>query len=153
MPHSLERTGSVSTQIADPGIQVSQPAGDETVVAAQILVVQTEPDFLDQIVTMLSRAGHTVHPYLDPMAALDALESLAQVDLLITRVRFGEGNPHGIALALMAHTMRHGIKVIFTARQEFAVEAEGLGEFMIAPVSVSDLEETVARLLNAGGES
>jgi two-component SAPR family response regulator len=118
-------------------------------VAAQILVVQTEPDFLDQIVVALSYAGHTVHPYLDPMGALDALESLTHVDLLITRVRFGEGNPHGIALARMAHTKRRGIKVIFTARQEFADEAAGLGEFMIAPVSVSDLEQTVERLLKS----
>ena len=54
------------------------------------------------------------------MAALDALENAQRVEVLITRVRFPPGKPNGIALALMARHKRPGIKVLFTARPEFA---------------------------------
>jgi hypothetical protein len=68
--------------------------------------------------------------------------------VLITRVRFPLGKPNGIALALMA---RHkpGIKVLFTARPEFARHAEGVGEFMPVPIDLTELVAAVGRLLRA----
>jgi predicted protein tyrosine phosphatase len=51
----------------------------------------------------------------------------------------------------MARTRRPGIKVVFAALQEFEHHAAGLGEFMPAPVSVSELVETARQLLTSAG--
>jgi hypothetical protein len=71
------------------------------------------------------------------------------VEVLITRVRFPPKKPNGIALALMARHKRPGIKVLFTARPEFAQHAEGVGEFMSVPIDLTELVAAVGRLLQA----
>jgi hypothetical protein len=51
----------------------------------------------------------------DPMAALDVLEAAPPIEVLVTRVQFGHGKLHGIALARMARMRCLGLKVLFTA--------------------------------------
>ena len=85
------------------------------------------------------------------MAALEALKNVRRVEVLIARVRFPLGKPHGVALALMARHKRPGIKVLFTARPEFAEHAEGIGEFMPVPIRLPELVEAVDRLLRSAG--
>lgn len=82
------------------------------------------------------------------MEALRALEGAETVELLITRVQFPVGTPHGIALVRMARQRRPGLKVIFTAREEMGEFTEDLGELIPHPVSIPDLVETVNRLLD-----
>jgi hypothetical protein len=47
----------------------------------------------------------------------------------------------------MARHERSGIKVLFTARPEFAEHAEGVGEFMPVPIKLPELVEAVGHLL------
>jgi DNA-binding NtrC family response regulator len=118
-------------------------------VPALVVVVHDEPKFSKQTVEALRLAGYEVAAFIDPMAALDALENAQRVEVLITRVRFPLGKPNGIALALMARHKRPGIKVLFTARPEFARHAEGVGEFMPVPIDLTELVAAVGRLLRA----
>jgi DNA-binding NtrC family response regulator len=118
-------------------------------VPARVVVVHDEPKFSKQTVDALRLVGYEVAAFTDPMAALDALENAQRVEVLITRVRFPPGKPNGIALALMARHKRPGIKVLFTARPEFAQHAEGVGEFMPMPASPQELVASVGRLLQA----
>jgi DNA-binding NtrC family response regulator len=120
-------------------------------VPARVVVVHDETDFSDRAVTALGFAGYDVVAFADPMAALNALDTAERVEVLITRVEFEPGKINGVALALMARTKRPGIKVVFAALQEFEHHAAGLGEFMPAPVSVSELVETVRQLLTSAG--
>jgi DNA-binding NtrC family response regulator len=117
-------------------------------VPARVVVVHDEPKVSKQTVDALRLVGYEVAAFTDPMAALDALENAQRVEVLITRVRFPPGKPNGIALALMARHKRPGIKVLFTARPEFAQHAVGVGEFMPMPVSPPELMAAVARLLH-----
>jgi DNA-binding NtrC family response regulator len=96
---------------------------------------------------MLRQAGHDVVSFASSMDALSALEDPETVELLITRVRFPPGTPHGIALARMAQQKRPGIKIIFTGREEMEEFTERLGEFIPHPVSIPALVEAANRLV------
>ena len=86
------------------------------------------------------------------MVALTALEKAPErVEVLITRMQFGEGKINGLSLALMARTQRSAIKVVFTAPPEFEQYTVGVGEYMPATVDVPELVETVQRLLATAG--
>ena len=89
----------------------------------------------------------------DPMVALDALESAHQIELLITRANFGPGKLNGIALARMARIKQPDVRVVFTAIPEYESHAEGLGEFLPAPVHVDDVVEVAERLLQSPSEN
>jgi hypothetical protein len=115
---------------------------------ARMVVVHDEPEFADPLAAMLG-SDQDVAVFADPMAALDALDTAQTIEVLVTRVRFASGQPHGIALARMARIKRPGIRVLFVARPEFAVDAAGLGTFMARPVSVADVAEAEGRLLHS----
>ena len=111
---------------------------------AQIVVVLDQPAPLEDMAIALRGAGHVVMAFADPLAAMPAL---ASARVLVTRVNFAPGKPHGIALAQMAKVKNPGIKVLFTASSKYEAEAQELGEFLPLPVSMSDLVSTVGRLL------
>jgi DNA-binding NtrC family response regulator len=119
---------------------------------ARVVVVHDEPELLTELVAAIRLAGHDVAAFVDPMKALDALDVAQRIEVLITRVQFPQGKPNGIALALMARTKRPGIRVVFTARPEFAQATEGLGTFTPAPINVAEVVITVGRLLAPDGE-
>jgi DNA-binding NtrC family response regulator len=116
-------------------------------VPAQIVIVHDDDVYLLAATDALKEAGHDVTPFNDPMVALDALTEAHAVQLLITRVAFVPGKPHGIAVARMARMKLPGIKVLFTALPKYAEHAEGLGAFMPTPVDLADLVAVVERLL------
>jgi DNA-binding NtrC family response regulator len=118
---------------------------------APVVVVNDDPDFVDQLTVMLSLAGHDVISFADPMAALDALDTSHSLEVLVTGVHFGPGKMNGVALARMARSKRPGIRVLFTALPKFANYAKGLGNFMPMPVSVPDVVDTVASMLKSDG--
>jgi DNA-binding NtrC family response regulator len=115
---------------------------------ATIVVVHDDPELLGEISAALRNAGYDVATFLDPVAAIAALESAR---LLITRAQFGRERLHGIALAQMAQARRPRIKIVFTALPEYEWEVKGLGEFLPLSVSVPELLETVERLVQPGG--
>jgi DNA-binding NtrC family response regulator len=65
---------------------------------ARIVVIHDDPNFREFVVTALQAAGHDTEAFVSTMAAIDALEAAERIDLLITRLRFPEGTPHGVAL-------------------------------------------------------
>jgi len=116
---------------------------------ARIVVVYDEPALLEEAVSALGLAGHDPVGFTDTMAALRALDKPQQVSLLITRMRFPAGRPQGLSLARVLKMKRPELKVLFTAQAELAEHAEGIGEFMTLPVSVTDLVATVDRILQS----
>jgi DNA-binding NtrC family response regulator len=115
---------------------------------ATIVVVHPDPETLGEISAALRTAGYDVAEFIDPLAAIAALE---RARVLITLAQFGQGRLHGIALAQMAQARRPGIKIVFTALPEYEWEVKGLGEFLPLSVSVPELLETVERLVQPGG--
>jgi DNA-binding NtrC family response regulator len=116
---------------------------------ACVVLVHDELEFVDQLTEALSLAGYDVATFVDPMAALNALDAAHSLEILITRVDFGPGKLTGAALARMARLKRPGIRVLFPALPEFAEYAEGLGKFMPLPVSVPDVVDAVRRMLES----
>jgi DNA-binding NtrC family response regulator len=114
---------------------------------ARIVVVHDEPQFREFVVTALLVAGYDTKAFAGSMAAIEALEAAQRIELLITRVRFPEGTPHGVALASMALTQKRAVRVLFVAREENREHTEGLGEFLAVPVTGPELVATVNRML------
>jgi DNA-binding NtrC family response regulator len=114
---------------------------------ARIVVVHDEPQFREFVVTALLAAGYDTKAFAGSMAAIEALKAAQRIELLITRVRFPEGTPHGISLASMALTKKQAVRVLFVAREENREHTEGLGEFLAVPVTGPELVATVNRML------
>ena len=115
---------------------------------ARIVVVHDDSDLNVAATVALTVAGYDVAAFVDPMAALHALEDARTVEALVTRMRFGPDKPNGLALARMARRKRPDIRVLFTGQPEFAVHAAGLGDFIAAPITPTDIVEGVRRLLD-----
>jgi CheY-like chemotaxis protein len=96
----------------------------------------------------LQQAGCRVTALTNSLDAVNALDAAPSPDLLITRIQFPDGQPHGIALARMAWVKWGDIKVIITGRPEFADHAEGVGTFLPNPVDVTQLVEIATQLLS-----
>jgi DNA-binding response OmpR family regulator len=123
------------------------PAG----MPASVVVVHDDPDFVDQLTVALSLAGYDVISFVDPMDALNALDTSLWLEVLVTRVQFGLGRKNGVALARMARSKRPSIWVLLTALPEFKDYAEGLGKFMPMPVSVPYVVDAVVGMLVSDG--
>jgi DNA-binding NtrC family response regulator len=114
---------------------------------ARIVAVHDDRCFLDCLTAALQAQGHEVAAFDDSILAWDALHAAQHVEVLITRIRFPSGTPHGIALAHWAQANRPRVRVLFTALPELEPHAEGLGLFLPMPLSVPKVVEIVARLL------
>jgi DNA-binding NtrC family response regulator len=71
-------------------------------------------------------AGYEVALFTDSMSATHALRDARLIEVLITRIRFPEGTPHGLALARSALLTHPGLKVLFVAAPATRAFAEGL---------------------------
>ena len=114
---------------------------------ARIVVVHDDDSFLSYVVRALQSAGYDVAGFLETTAALCALEAAERIEILITRVAFPEGMPHGVALARMARTKRRGVKILFIARPEMIEHAEGVGEILVMPVTAEAVLAKVSEML------
>ncbi len=83
---------------------------------ASIVVVHDDPQFIELSVSALLDAGHDVRAFFSSMAAISVLEAPEQLELLVSRVVFPEGQPNGVSLARMARVKRPGVKILFVAR-------------------------------------
>jgi DNA-binding NtrC family response regulator len=115
---------------------------------SRIVLVHDDQEFLEPALEALRRAGYDVVAFQDSMAALDALEHPTHIELLITRIRFPKGTPNGAALARMARIKRPGIKVLFAAFPEVRQHTEGLGEFLLRPLTTEGLLAAVEKILS-----
>lgn len=114
---------------------------------ARIVLVHDDGAFLAEVATALAAEGHEVAVFEDSFLAWDALGSGSRVEILITRIQFAPGHPHGIALAHQARVHRPEARVLFVARPEFQFHAAGLGTFLPLPVNPAEIVATVSRLL------
>jgi DNA-binding NtrC family response regulator len=115
---------------------------------ARVVVVHDDPEFIKRTVTALLVAGHEVAAFSDTMAATAALPTSQRMDILITRMRFPQGQPHGVSLARMTRMKHPGVKVLFVAWPEFTAHAEGVGEFLPIWAGTADIIAAVERLLS-----
>jgi DNA-binding NtrC family response regulator len=118
---------------------------------ARVVVVHDDPTFLNYVVSALQGADYDAFGYTETMAALDALETAEHVEVLITRITFPEGTPHGVSLALMARIKRPGLKVLFVVRPEMIHHAQRVGEILVMPVTAGAVVAKVGEML--GGVS
>jgi DNA-binding NtrC family response regulator len=114
---------------------------------ARIVLVHDNADFLDRAAAAIRAAGYDVATYNASMPALAALEAAQTVELLITRVTFPAGTPHGVSLARVARRNLPSLKVLFIAQPEHQEHTEGVGEFMPVPVSIPELVDRVSAML------
>jgi DNA-binding NtrC family response regulator len=114
---------------------------------ARIVLAHDDADFLRKAAAAIRAAGYEVAAFDRSMAAVDALRNAQTVELLITRVNFPPGSPHGVSLANMARSKIPNLKVLFIARPEHRQYTDGAGEFMPAPVSIPELVDRVSRIL------
>jgi DNA-binding NtrC family response regulator len=114
---------------------------------ARIVLVHDGSDFLRKAAAAIRAAGYEVAAFDRSMAALDALRNGQSVQLLITRVEFPPGSPHGVSLANVARNKIPNLKVLFIARPEHRRYTDGASEFMPAPVSIPELIDRVSELL------
>ena len=68
---------------------------------SRVALVHDDVNVLDALSAALTRDGHAVARFTEPMAALSILET-TPFELLITRVEFERHTMHGIALANLA---------------------------------------------------
>jgi DNA-binding NtrC family response regulator len=91
----------------------------------------------------LIAAGISVVAVATTMAALKVLaeQSAQAVDVLVTDIVMPEGNPHGIALALMAKRRLPKLQVIYVTGYRDVVDA--LGHPLDAPMLAKPLDLNV----------
>jgi DNA-binding NtrC family response regulator len=114
---------------------------------AQVVLVHDDKSFLEEVAAAFAARGYDIAAFERAITAVSALEAAERADVLMTRLTFPPGNPNGVSLARIARLRRPGIKVFFTGPAQLREYTEGLGEFLPNPISVSELVETVARLL------
>ncbi len=78
-----------------------------------ILLVEDDEDFAVALDACLKEASFDVLHAVDSLAALQHLESPHLIDLLVADIRMPDGQPHGIALSMMARLRRPKLPVIF----------------------------------------
>jgi DNA-binding NtrC family response regulator len=114
---------------------------------AQIVVVHDDRNFFDGALTALRTAGYEVALFTNSMSPARALRDARRIEVLITRIRFPEGMPHGLALARSALLTRPGLKVLFVAAPATQDLAERLGQFLPMPVRPAKVVRMVNRML------
>jgi DNA-binding NtrC family response regulator len=119
--------------------------------SATVLVVHSDTDARELMLSALRTAGFDVAGFGDPMIALDAVEVDSRVKVLVTRINFGEGRLNGVALArMLRHNIRRDIRVVFVGRWENRRHVrDGEGEFIRHPISPEALVDAVGRALTA----
>jgi DNA-binding NtrC family response regulator len=113
----------------------------------RVVVVHDDAAFLGDLVNTLTRAGYEVAGFLETRAALAAIEADEQIEMLITRVAFPAGMPHGVSLAQMARLKHRIMKILFIARPEMVEYAEGIGEVLVMPVPPADVVAKAREML------
>ena len=98
--------------------------------------------------TTLQCAGYDVVAFTDSMTATDVLLNSSHIELLITRVRFPDNTPNGVALGRMARIRRPGIKVLFTSFPDVHEHIDDVGEHLPRPFSQEELLAVVGRMLD-----
>jgi DNA-binding NtrC family response regulator len=113
-----------------------------------VIVVHDEDATRELATNALRDAGYEVTAFASPMQVLDAMDAATRpIRVVVTRVDFGTGMLHGVALARMIRVKQPATKVVFVARQENRGHTTELGEFLPLPLDPKALADVVDRLL------
>jgi DNA-binding NtrC family response regulator len=113
---------------------------------ANIILVHDDLTFVAEVVDALKSIGHNIAAFSDPLDAMNPIQAIARIDILITRVHFASGRGNGVALAGWARIRRPGVKVLFTVAPENIDHVEEVGEFVVAPIQIPELVAIVTKL-------
>ena len=115
------------------------------------IILLVEDDALVRSITQsrLEELGHGVIEAATAGAALDILETAAQIDLLFTDIVM-PGGMSGVALAERAMALRPGLKVLFVSgyASSLAAGEELPGDFLQKPYRSEDLGSALTRALD-----
>ena len=81
------------------------------------------------------------------MAAVNALEQAASIELLITSVHFPPGQPNGISLALMLRNRRPTVKILFVGPLDTDRLVGGLGALVPTPATAEAIVDRAKAML------
>jgi hypothetical protein len=111
--------------------------------ARHVLVVDDDPAFRRFVARALEGNGFCVTPAEGFAPAIEIIEQDQTIDLLITDVGLGAGNPHGVTLCNMARLRRRHLKAILMSGSYDVQHAAQYGD----PVAVLQKPFTAARLV------
>ncbi|HXC91562.1 MAG TPA: response regulator [Stellaceae bacterium] len=101
---------------------------------SRILVVDDDPGAVASLANLLRDRGFDVFAAPDYRLALEELESVRKIDLMVADIVMPQG-VNGLALARMARMRRPGLKVIYVTAYDIpGVEGEALGPILRKPV-------------------
>jgi len=124
--------------------------------ARHVVVVDDDPAFRRFVVRALEGHGFRVTPAEDFAPAIAIIERDQTIDLLITDVGLGPGNPHGVTLGNMARLRRRHLKVILMSGSYDVQRAAQYGDpvaVLQKPFTAAHLIETVRSALGGSAET
>lgn len=139
-------------------LQMPEQAPVETITAPctatsgeTVVVVEDDPAVRMLVLDLLKQLGYRAYEAVDATAALALLDTVAQVDLLVTDV--GLPGMNGRQLAEIARQQRPGLKVLFmTGYAQIAAERQGFleeGMDMVAkPFALERLASKIRTMIN-----
>ena len=119
--------------------------------AAQILVVDDDPNSREIVQTFLESRGYSVRTAANGESALAAVQGLVP-ELILLDVMMPGMDGWEVARTLKAHTDYADIRVVMmTARSDFSDKQKGLqagaDDYLVKPIQLEDLGNTVKRNL------
>jgi DNA-binding NtrC family response regulator len=118
---------------------------------ASILVLDDEAGFRGFVTLALRGAGYSVTDTGDAAEALRLIDSLPELDVLITDIKLSARQPHGIAIGELAKLKRAGAKVIYMSGDPAQIPADFIDEsetpLMGKPFRLAELLTVVEAVL------
>lgn len=135
---------------AAPGAHFGCPdvARHRGAMSARIVMIHGDPEVINQVVPVITRAGYDVAAFTNSTEAWDVLKSSQPLDLVITQVSFPPGMPHGISLARRARAEHPDSSVLFIGPKEMSEHISGLGTLIPPTLEAAFIAQTVEQLLN-----
>ena len=132
---------------AQPGSAAGEPAtGMRT-----ILLVEDDPTFAYALDRRLREASFEVIHAANSLEALQHLESGHPLDLLLADIQMPEGQPHGVALSMMARLRWPRLPVIFMSGYPRLIREARIDEPVFEkPFDLGSLVEAIRSRLHIG---
>jgi CheY-like chemotaxis protein len=122
---------------------------DAALTGKQILLVDDDEVFRESTAAMLRSAGYAVQVAPDHRLALEILESVDRIDLLLTDIVMPD-RVNGMALTRMARLRQRDIRVIYLSGYDIpGLEREAHGTLFRKPVGDDLLLSEIAQTLSA----
>ena len=115
-----------------------------------ILLVDDDTTFVSALDHRLREERFEVVSAVDSLDALRLLESDRRLDLLLTDIKMPHGQPHGIALSMMARMRRPKLPVIFMSGYPGLIKEGRIeGPVFAKPFNVGVLVDAIRLQLGA----